>query len=82
MKNSKPKPATLRKLELTQTLRGESAPKLLYLLDTCRTGMGSRALRHWLTHPLRDRRAATQRHEAIDVLQAHGVDSLRERRMV
>ncbi|HEY9024638.1 MAG TPA: DNA mismatch repair protein MutS, partial [Burkholderiaceae bacterium] len=29
-------PATLRNLELTQTLRGEAAPTLLSLLDTCR----------------------------------------------
>ena len=35
-------PATMRNLELTQTLRGEDAPTLLSLLDTCRTGMGSR----------------------------------------
>ena len=48
-------PTTHRNLELTQTLRGEDAPTLLSLLDVCRTGMGSRALRHWLTHPLRDR---------------------------
>ncbi|MFL6625555.1 MAG: hypothetical protein ACJ8G1_03830 [Vitreoscilla sp.] len=41
-------PATLRNLELTQTLRGEAAPTLLSLLDTCRTGMGSRQLRLWL----------------------------------
>ena len=72
-------PSTHRNLELTQTLRGEDAPTLFSLLDTCRTGMGSRALRHWLTHPLRERRVAIQRHEAIDVLQAHGVDALRER---
>jgi DNA mismatch repair protein MutS len=48
-------PATHRNLELVQTLRGEDAPTLLSLLDSCRTGMGSRALRHWLTHPGRDR---------------------------
>ncbi|MCE2912028.1 MAG: DNA mismatch repair protein MutS, partial [Rubrivivax sp.] len=48
-------PATHRNLELTQTLRGEPAPTLLSLLDTCRTGMGSRLLRHWLTHPERAR---------------------------
>jgi len=44
-------PTTHRNLELTQTLRGEDAPTLLSLIDTCRTGMGSRALRHWLTQP-------------------------------
>ncbi|MBC7717781.1 MAG: DNA mismatch repair protein MutS [Pseudorhodobacter sp.] len=61
-------PTTHRNLELTQTLRGEDAPTLLSLLDTCRTGMGSRALRHWMTHPLRARQVATQRHDAIQVL--------------
>ena len=58
-------PATHRNLELTQTLRGEPAPTLLSLLDTCRTGMGSRALRQWLTHPMRDRAVARSRHGAI-----------------
>ena len=71
-------PATLRNLELTQTLRGESAPTLLSLLDTCRTGMGSRQLRLWLTHPLRERKEALERHAAIDVLTAHGPEPLRQ----
>ena len=71
-------PTTHRNLELTQTLRGEDAPTLLSLIDTCRTGMGSRALRHWLTHPWRERRVATQRHDAIDALQTAGIDGLRE----
>lgn len=71
-------PTTHRNLELTQTLRGDDAPTLLSLLDTCRTGMGSRALRHWLTHPLRDRRVARERHDAIEVLQAADLAALRE----
>jgi DNA mismatch repair protein MutS len=71
-------PATLRNLELTQTLRGESAPTLLSLLDTCRTGMGSRQLRLWLTHPLRDRKDAIERHDAIGVLSLHGPEPLRQ----
>ena len=70
-------PTTHRNLELTQTLRGDDAPTLLSLLDTCRTGMGSRALRQWLTHPLRERRVATQRHDAIDALHSAGSDALR-----
>jgi DNA mismatch repair protein MutS len=61
-------PTTQRNLELLQTLRGESGPTLLSLLDTCATGMGSRALRSWLTRPLRERRVASQRHDAIDAL--------------
>ena len=70
-------PTTHRNLELTQTLRGETAPTLLSLLDTCRTGMGARALRHWLTHPLRERRVATQRHDAIDALHTARLEDLR-----
>ncbi|MCR5864260.1 DNA mismatch repair protein MutS [Aquincola sp. J276] len=72
-------PATHRNLELTQTLRGETQPTLLSLLDTCKSGMGSRALRHWLTHPLRDRTVATARHDAIAALIAsEGFEPLRE----
>jgi DNA mismatch repair protein MutS len=71
-------PTTHRNLELTQTLRGDESPTLLSLLDTCRTGMGSRALRHWLTHPLRERTVASQRHDALEVLIEHGVAPLRE----
>jgi DNA mismatch repair protein MutS len=71
-------PATHRNLELTQTLRGEDAPTLLSLLDTCRTGMGSRLLRHWLTHPSRAREAASERHDAIAQLVDGGFEPLRE----
>ena len=71
-------PSTHRNLELTQTLRGEEAPTLLSLLDTCRTGMGSRLLRHWLTHPSRARATATARHEAVTALVAAGFEPLRD----
>src|SRR6266436_3798840 len=60
--------ATRRNLELTETLRGEPAPTLFSLLDECATGMGSRLLRHWLHHPLRDQAAAGARHEAVAAL--------------
>ncbi len=70
-------PTTHRNLELTQTLRGEDSPTLLSLLDTCRSGMGSRALRQWLTHPPRERARAIDRHDAIGALIAHGVGDLR-----
>ncbi|WAC71242.1 DNA mismatch repair protein MutS [Roseateles sp. SL47] len=71
-------PATQRNLELTQTLRGETSPTLLSLLDTCRTGMGSRALRHWLLHPPRDRAPAKARQDAIAELLTTGFEPLRE----
>src|SRR6185295_6139242 len=60
--------ATRRNLEITETLRGEPAPTLFSLLDECSTGMGSRLLRHWLHHPLRDRESVGARHEAVAML--------------
>src|SRR5947207_9300195 len=60
--------ATRRNLELTETLRGEAAPTLFSLLDECATGMGSRLLRHWLHHPLRERDTLKGRHEAVEQL--------------
>lgn len=71
-------PATQRNLELVQTLRGESSPTLFSLLDTCKSGMGSRMLRQWLLHPRRDRAEANTRHDAIAALHAEGFESLRE----
>ena len=74
--------ATRRNLELTETLRGTPAPTLYSLLDSCATGMGSRLLRHWLHHPLRDRTVLANRHEAVEELaQAAGTalrDALRQ----
>lgn len=60
--------ATRRNLELTETLRGEASPTLLSVLDTTATGMGTRLLRHWLHHPLRDRAILRRRRDAIGVL--------------
>src|SRR6266566_2807872 len=73
--------ATRRNLELTETLRGETGPTLFSLLDECATGMGSRLLRHWLHHPLRDHGALVARHEAVAALaDAHaGVHKLLRR---
>jgi DNA mismatch repair protein MutS len=74
-------PATQRNLELVRTLRGEDSPTLLSLLDTCRTGMGSRWLRAALLRPERDRTTARARHEAIAELLAtrdQGAEPLRK----
>ncbi len=60
--------ATRRNLELTETLRGEASPTLLSVLDTTASGMGTRLLRHWLHHPLRDRTVLGKRRDAIGVL--------------
>ncbi len=63
-------PSTRRNLELTQTLRGEDAPTLFSLLDTCMTGMGSRQLKDWLLQPRRDRAQARARLQALATLRA------------
>ncbi|MGE5027249.1 MAG: DNA mismatch repair protein MutS, partial [Betaproteobacteria bacterium] len=60
--------AARRNLEISETLRGEPAPTLLSLLDSTAGSMGSRLLRHWLHHPLRDRTELRARLDAISVL--------------
>ncbi|MPZ46161.1 MAG: DNA mismatch repair protein MutS [Betaproteobacteria bacterium] len=57
--------ATRRNLELSETLRGEPAPTLFAVLDSCATAMGSRWLRNALHHPLRDSDQVRQRLEAV-----------------
>jgi len=60
--------AARRTLEISETLRGEPEPTLFSELDRCRTGMGSRLLKHWLHHPLRDRSRREARLAAIEAL--------------
>lgn len=69
--------STRRNLELIQTLRGEDSPTLFSLLDTCTTGMGSRALKSWLLTPRRDRAQAAARLDAITHLRGGSQQSLR-----
>ncbi len=69
--------STRRNLELTQTLRGEDAPTLFSLLDTCVTGMGSRLLKHWMLTPRRERSQAQARLDAIATLREGLYASLR-----
>jgi DNA mismatch repair protein MutS len=67
---------TRRNLEITETLAGAEAPTLFSLLDRCATSMGSRRLRHWLHHPLRDTGVLRARQAAIEAL-AHPASRLR-----
>jgi DNA mismatch repair protein MutS len=61
-------PVTRRNLELTRTLSGEESPTLFSVLDDCSTPMGSRLLRRWLHHPLRDNDPVLARQRAIACL--------------
>ncbi|HSS26955.1 MAG TPA: DNA mismatch repair protein MutS [Usitatibacter sp.] len=72
--------ATRRNLEITETLGGAESPTLFSLLDRCATSMGSRRLRHWLHHPLRDTQALAARHAAIESL-SHSTSRLRHPRL-
>jgi DNA mismatch repair protein MutS len=68
--------ATLRNLEIAQTLSGADSPTLLSLLDRCETAAGSRLLRALLTEPPRDQAKAAARHDAIAALERNGVASV------
>lgn len=58
-------PVTRKNLELTETLSGEESPTLFSTLDHCKTPMGSRLLRRWLHHPLRDNAPVLERQHVI-----------------
>ena len=59
---------TRRNLELDTNIHGHQQHTLLSLLDDCRTTMGSRLLRRWLTQPLRQHDIIQQRLDAIEHL--------------
>ncbi len=61
-------PATRRNLEISETIDGQASPTLFSLLDHCGTPMGSRLLKRWLHHPLRDGAPVTDRQQAITKL--------------
>lgn len=61
--------STRRNLELTATYRENSfAGSLLWVLDHCRTAMGGRMLRDWLSHPLLQRQPIEARLDAVEEL--------------
>lgn len=60
---------TIRNLELFETLRlKERQNSLLWLLDKCKTAMGSRRLKSWMLKPLRNRDKICERYDKIDKL--------------
>ncbi|WP_229007097.1 DNA mismatch repair protein MutS [Methylophilus sp. Leaf408] len=67
--------ATRRNLEIDTTIRGETSPTLYSLLNSTRTAMGARLLRHWLHHPLRNQLEIQQRHLAVAELLEQSLES-------
>lgn len=60
---------TVRNLELFETLRlKDRTYSLIWLLDKCRTAMGSRKLKSYLMHPLKDINMLNRRYDKIEVL--------------
>lgn len=72
---------TVRNLELFETIRlKERTYSLLWLLDKCKTAMGSRKLKSWLLHPLKDIDELNKRYDAIEKINTEFIikDELRE----
>lgn len=60
---------SIRNLELFETLRlKERQYSLIWLLDKCKTSMGSRTLKNWLSSPLKDEQRINQRLDIIEKL--------------
>lgn len=60
--------ATLRNLEILKNSSGRKHGSLLWVLDYTQTAGGGRALRRWLTRPLRDIERIEQRLDAVEEL--------------
>ena len=60
---------TVRNLELVETIRlKERMYSLVWLLDKCKTAMGSRKLKSWILNPLKNKDVIEKRYERIEKL--------------
>ena len=60
---------TIRNLELTETVRLKDRTfSLIWLLDKCKTAMGSRKLKSWLLNPLKNQKEIEARYDKIATL--------------
>ena len=60
---------SIRNLELVETLRlKERTYSLVWLLDKCKTAMGSRKLKSWMLNPLKNKDKINERHDKIEKL--------------
>ena len=72
---------TIRNLELFETLRlKDRTYSLIWLLDKCKTAMGSRKLKSWLMSPIRDINELNKRYDMIEQINTEFIikDELRE----
>lgn len=69
--------ASRKNLEIDTNLAGESNHTLAWAMDACKTAMGSRLLRRWLHHPLRDREIVNARLDCVSSLeQSYNYDAI------
>ncbi|RLA46226.1 MAG: DNA mismatch repair protein MutS [Gammaproteobacteria bacterium] len=61
--------ATRRNLEIDINITGSHEHTLLSVMDNTNTAMGGRLLRRWLTRPLRDIKALSERQQSLAELQ-------------
>ncbi len=60
---------TIRNLELIETVRlKDRTYSLIWLLDKCKTAMGSRKLKNWLLNPLKNAQEITNRYDKEEKL--------------
>ncbi len=60
---------SIRNLELVETLRlKERTYSLLWLLDKCKTAMGSRKFKNWMLNPLKNKEKIIDRYEKVEKL--------------
>ena len=60
---------SIRNLELVETLRlKERTYSLLWLIDKCKTAMGSRKLKNWMLNPLKNKEKINGRYDKIEKL--------------
>ena len=60
---------SIRNLEIFETLRlKERQYSLIWFLDKCKTSMGSRTLKNWLSYPLKDKNEINKRLDTIERL--------------
>lgn len=60
---------TIRNLELFETLRmHERQNSLIWLIDKCKTSMGSRKLKSWMLKPLKNKEQIEERYDKIEKL--------------
>lgn len=68
--------ATMRNLELTETLREkQKRGSLLWVLDHTCTAMGARLLRSWIEQPLISKKKIEKRQDAVGAIIDHEIDA-------